>query len=230
MPGRVLLRRAAQRQYPLCSRGSFAQRLDFDGTACKCFVLQVLPDFTDLGIRGLERMLDAMPQLERLSLGLHIRKDEMIPSRSRVSPVEGSLGESGDMGPLAAPSQPTGEVVSLGGGWEWQSASDFVGWRVSPPDQLSDEGVVPLGGRSRLRSWRGQVSEEDLSDIFSIAYVRSGGSGSLKRIVLKQRSPVETGTTATGGEVSVVKEFLEGAASFCARYVSDMWNGIGGNS
>ena len=128
----------------------------------------------------------------------------------------------------------------MGAGWGYEAVEERegapegpLGWRVLPPLRGELGGPEPLGGRSRLFAYRGQITEADLGDIFAVAYVRGGGSGNLKRLVFVQRQPLQApgGPGGLGGggaqeEMGALTEFVSGAASFCARYVADIFRGL----
>ncbi|XP_026192997.1 uncharacterized protein LOC113147263 [Cyclospora cayetanensis] len=163
---------------------------------------KVLPDFTALGVRGLQRILNQMPALQRFTLGFQVQSE--IGPAGALDPPEGPF-ETAEQEPL--------EDVAI---------------RVLPPLAGELGGPEPYGGRSRLRASRGQITEADLSDIFAVAYIRAGGAGNLKRIVFIQREPLQ----APGGppealgdpqdDMGTIAEFVSGAASFCAWYVADV--------
>ncbi|PHJ22979.1 f-box protein [Cystoisospora suis] len=264
---------------------------------------QVLPDFTSLGVRGLHRLVDKMPSLERLSLGLKIRfedplrqqmwedrewarpaverdallvenevetrisvhaEQELHPlNRQQGASVAEASGQDIDrrdlatldadvsLSSVASPLSPTGHQVRRHDSGQQPSSrrsgrtaqclqynsspliasAGAVGaaaardWALQLEERHDVTGVDPVGGRSVLPSHRGQLSEADFADICSIAFIRAGATGNLKRIVLKHRT--ENGEEERNQTtVSSFSEFLRGATSFCYRYVSDMFSGF----
>lgn len=277
-----------------CSK-SLGRVLD-SPSLCALF-LQVLPDFTSLGVRGLHRLVDKMPSLERLSLGLKIRFEDPlrqqvgedrewaapVPERDapllendvepapfrrqseqetrcltsqQASAVGGSPGQDTDRRdsvtldagtPRSSVVGPSGSAANrhhasvhqtnsyqVGGttlrlqplpGWTAGAvgAAAARDWTVQVEERQDIAGVDPVGGRSVLPSHRGKLSEADFADICSIAFIRAGAAGNLKRIVLKHRT--ESGEEERSQTtVSSLSEFLRGATSFCYRYVSDMFS------
>ncbi|KAL8429664.1 hypothetical protein ACSSS7_006439 [Eimeria intestinalis] len=216
-------------------------------------LLENAPDFTGLGLRGLQRMLNQMPSLRRLTLGLEMLPDRALEGaveRSSISVSRRGRGSSSSSSSRGGPDRGR-RVVSLGDGWTYEAGENTVeedgrpsvgalggpqGWRVQPPAGGEEVGgPEPIGGRSRGRPYRGRFTEANLSDIFAIACVRAGSTGCLKKIVLLQKDeqplPPEL-EDDEGGEGSTdrpvvttntLSEFVSGAASFCARYVSHVF-------
>lgn len=193
-----------------------------------------------------------MPLLQRLTLGLQILReapenlfemggphqdDWRLNSSSLARSNSTNNNNSGSSSSLLDDRRRR-RFIPLGDGWgyealeERQGASEGpLGWSVLPPQRGELGGPEPLGGASRLRAFRGQITEADLSDIFAVAYIRAGGSGSLKRLVFVQRQPLQPpgGPRGNSEEVGALSEFVTGAASFCARYVADIFTGSNTN-
>ncbi|CBZ54792.1 putative F-box domain-containing protein [Neospora caninum Liverpool] len=172
---------------------------------------------------------DGVIEQERRRLGLAENGpfSATLTASNRAAVGSGYWNSEGSGGP-AAP-----DATGVRRAWPAQTApAGAVGasaarmWQVGVEDGGDDlVGVEPVGGRGQLSSWRGKVSEEDFADLCAVAYVRAGGAGNLKRIVVKHRSKTgeETSSQAT---VSSVAEFFQDAASFCYRYVSDVFTGL----
>ncbi|KAL8443115.1 hypothetical protein Emag_006065 [Eimeria magna] len=213
------------------------------------------PDFTALGLRGLQRILNQMPSLRRLTLGLELLADGALEGAVERTSSSSSSSSSSRRGRGSSSSRGARDggrrVVSLGDGWTYEAASNNTeeegppfdevlggpqGWIVQPPAGGEEVGgPEPIGGRSRGRPYRGRFTEANLSDIFAIACVRAGSTGSLKKIVLLQKEermmPPEL-MDEEGGEghadrplvtSNTFSELVSGAASFCARYVSEVF-------
>ncbi|PFH37019.1 hypothetical protein BESB_034770 [Besnoitia besnoiti] len=156
-----------------------------------------------------------------------------------VSEASGSGGFGADQA-AAENSRGVGSLTDVGGnespdhgsrGGRGTPAAGAVGataaraWEARVDQGGELDGVEPVGGRGQLLSWRGKISEADFADLCAVAYVRAGAAGNLKRIIVKHRSKTgeETTNQATVGSVT---EFLHDAASFCYRYVSDVFTGF----
>ncbi|KEP62717.1 UNVERIFIED_CONTAM: hypothetical protein HHA_215210 [Hammondia hammondi] len=156
----------------------------------------------------------------RAAVGSGFREEFMVYSAEGQHSEEASASAAsatGDRRAWRASETAPGAATGVHAGRVWQASGNDSG------DDLV--GVEPVGGRGQLSSWRGKVSEEDFADLCAVAYVRAGGAGNLKRIVVKHRSKTgeETSSQAT---VSSVAEFFQDAASFCYRYVSDVFTGF----
>ncbi|KAL8270032.1 hypothetical protein Esti_006024 [Eimeria stiedai] len=214
------------------------------------------PDFTALGLRGLQRTLNQMPSLRRLTLGLELLADGQLEGGlERASSSSRSSGSRLARGSSSRGVRDRGRrVVSLGDGWSYEAAQNAAeeegppadealggpqAWTVHPPAGAEEAGgPEPLGGRSPGRPYRGRFTEANLSDIFAIACVRAGSTGCLKKIALLQKEeqplPPEL-EDEEGGEdraerpvvtTNTLSEFVSGAASFCARYVSEVFGSV----
>lgn len=178
----------------------------------------VAHDFTKQGIQGLHKILDTMSSLERLTVGFDLWFESsalVAPPAAFTSRREPPVllfnfdeNENGEI--LDLLNQPDGQIL---------------------PSVNSDEETInlpPVGGYGQLQSYRGRLSEEDYSDIFSIALVRGGGTGSLKRVVMKYR--MNETKVSDSEQLNPVVDFFEAAGSFIARYINDVITKITGTN
>lgn len=155
-------------------------------------------DFTKQGVAGLHKMLDTMCSLERLTVGFDIWFD----SSPKIPPADAFINRR--------------ECSLFNNDNNSQKQND---------EELLDD-IPPVGGFTQYRSYRGKLSEEDFGDIFTIALVRSETSRNLKRVIMKYR--IDETNVGDSEQLNPVFDFFEAAASFCGRYVSDVYAKITG--